>query len=364
MVGTKVVLFGDPIVDIVAHVPASVLDDIDAEPGGCSLVSSEELEGLLSIPSVQATARRALGGSAANVAKTLAVLSGDGDTSVCFCGMVGEDAEAQLVSSGLKEYDVLPALLSTPQPTAACLCLVTPDGQRTMRTCLAAAAQLQDPALVPAGLLEGARLVHCEGYCLYRGGFAEGVLRAARRAGALASLDLASLELVRGAWPAILRILEAGLADIVFCNEQEAAVVYEMAQLGGDTVADHSDPLQAVLAFLSGRCRLAVVSLGEDGCMMRARSGDEARGRARPRQVADTVGAGDAFTAGVLWGVLGGHSLAGAALAGCEAGGVAVEAAGAEPGVAALMALRASLAGLLPERGSTGRCALDVLSEQ
>lgn len=58
MVGTKVVLFGDPIVDIVAHVPASVLDDIDAEPGGCSLVSSEELEGLLSIPSVQATARR------------------------------------------------------------------------------------------------------------------------------------------------------------------------------------------------------------------------------------------------------------------------------------------------------------------
>lgn len=52
------------------------------------------------------------------------MLSGDGDTSVCFCGMVGEDAEAQLVSSGLKEYDVLPALLSTPQPTAACLCLV------------------------------------------------------------------------------------------------------------------------------------------------------------------------------------------------------------------------------------------------
>lgn len=283
-----------------------------------------------------------------------------------------------------------------------------------MRTCLAAAAQLQDPALVPGGLLEGARLVHCEGYCLYRGGFAEGVLRAARRAGALASLDLASLELVRGAWPAILRILEAGLVDIVFCNEQEAAVVYkarlrfylfwlgeqrgsegagggwfvgrvdfgpsleeqapgkptthntcpQMAQLGGDTVADHSDPLQAVLAFLSGRCRLAVVSLGEDGCVMRARSGDEARGRARPRQVADTVGAGDAFTAGVLWGMLGGHSLAGAALAGCEAGGVAVEAAGAEPGVAALTALRASLAGLLPEHGSTGRCALDVLNER
>jgi sugar/nucleoside kinase (ribokinase family) len=52
--------------------------------------------------------------------------------------------------------------------TASCLCFVTPDGQRTMRTYLGASAQLTTAAMLPVDWCSGAVLLHCEGYCLYR----------------------------------------------------------------------------------------------------------------------------------------------------------------------------------------------------
>lgn len=105
---------------------------------------------------------------------------------------------------------------------------VTPDGQRTMRTCLAAAACFRDPGSVPAELVQGAGLVHCEGYCLYRPGLTEGLLAAGRATGAATSLDLASLEIVRARWAAVDALLARELVDVVFCNEQEAEAVCQV----------------------------------------------------------------------------------------------------------------------------------------
>lgn len=82
-------------------------------------------------------------------------------------------------------------------PTATCLCFVTPDGQRTMRTCLGASAHLTSADQLPAGWCEGAVLLHCEGYCLYRPQLAAEAMRRAKQAGALVSLDLASFECVQ-----------------------------------------------------------------------------------------------------------------------------------------------------------------------
>lgn len=82
-------------------------------------------------------------------------------------------------------------------PTATCLCFVTPDGQRTMRTCLGASAHLSTADQLPAGWCSGAVLVHCEGYCLYRPQLAREALSRAKQAGALVSIDLASFECVQ-----------------------------------------------------------------------------------------------------------------------------------------------------------------------
>lgn len=82
-------------------------------------------------------------------------------------------------------------------PTASCLCFVTPDGQRTMRTCLGASAHLTSAVQLPQDWCAGARLLHCEGYCLYRAQLAREAMAAAKAAGALVSLDLASFECVQ-----------------------------------------------------------------------------------------------------------------------------------------------------------------------
>jgi hypothetical protein len=62
---------------------------------------------------------------------------------------------------------------------------VTPVGERTMRTCLAAAAELSSPDLLPDRWADGATLVHFEGYVMYKPAFAAAAMRAARSAGAL-----------------------------------------------------------------------------------------------------------------------------------------------------------------------------------
>lgn len=131
---------------------------------------------------------------------------------------------------------LLPLLLlqeSCQGPTASCLCFVTPDGQRTMRTCLGASAHLTSSSMLPVGWNTGLTLLHCEGYCLYRPQLAQQAMVAAKEAGGLVSIDLASFECVANCKHALLRLLQQGLIDMVFANEEEAYALLE--EVGQDT---------------------------------------------------------------------------------------------------------------------------------
>ena len=119
---------------------------------------------LLALPEVAAGMMRVPGGSAANVMKGLACLAGCGSAAgggvgdaaaaaaagtatalaaaqpgaaldVAFVGMVGADAVGAEYRASIAAHGVRPLLLESGSgaPTATCLCLVTPDGQRTMR---------------------------------------------------------------------------------------------------------------------------------------------------------------------------------------------------------------------------------------
>ena len=63
-----------------------------------------------------------------------------------------------------------------------------------MRTCLGASLELQSASMVPPAWADNCALLHCEGYCLYRPHLAAEMMRAAKKAGALVSMDLASYE--------------------------------------------------------------------------------------------------------------------------------------------------------------------------
>lgn len=86
----------------------------------------------------------------------------------------------------LQLQNVHPLLLTSEHgtPTATCICLITPDGERTMRPHLGAAAELKSAKQLPKGWTQGCRLLHCEGYCLYRPELAAGAMQAAKDAGA------------------------------------------------------------------------------------------------------------------------------------------------------------------------------------
>ncbi len=107
------------------------------------------------------------------------------------------------------------------------------------------------------------------------------------------------------------------LADVLVVNEVEAAM------LAGGT-----DPAAQARTLLGGR-ELAVVTLGEQGAVFAAASGEAGVVEAFPVQAIDTVGAGDAFCAALAVALCEGHTAAAAVRFAAAAGALAVTAAGA-----------------------------------
>jgi len=84
--------------------------------------------------------------------------------------------------------------------------------------------------------------------------------------------------------------------DVFLPNENEA-----LALTG-------TKEIESVIQRLSESCKVVAIKLGADGAIAR-RGGETARAPAIPVEVVDTVGAGDTFDAGFLFGWLNGWSL-------------------------------------------------------
>ncbi|KAG2441983.1 hypothetical protein HYH02_009776 [Chlamydomonas schloesseri] len=362
--------------DILARVSPEWLATVAPEAGGCLPVAPEEMEKLLAAAATQSELTRIPGGSAANVVKGVAQIAGGG--AACrFVGMVGADATGAEYRAKLAATGVAPVLLESGSgaPSACAVCFVTPDGQRTMRTCLGASLELRSCAQLPAGWSQGCGLLHAEGYCLYRPQLAREMMSLARAAGALTSIDLASFELVRNCKESLLGLLQDGLIDLIFANEEEAVTLCsELGLLPPPAAASTSDgaasapstaaegntdaAVEAAQRYLlsptGGRCKLAVTSLGARGCVARAADGGHGAAAACRVPVVDTIGAGDFFTAGFLAAYLRGGSLTQCAAAGCASGAEAVQAKGAELPAEAFERLRAAIDGILTAQPAAG----------
>ncbi len=296
---------GSPIMDILAPVPEAFLATVRGEKGGMVLVDNAEMQALVSLLPFKPASTP--GGSAANAVFNATRLG----LRSTFLGKLGNDEAAQqyrrlYAAAGVDGTRFKQADL----PNARCLVLVTPDAQRTMRTCLGAAMTLA-PEEISAADFAGCRHAHIEGYVLFNRALAEAVLTAARAAGCTISLDLASFEVVHASRDWLLDQFRRGI-DIVFGNEDEIRALF---QTDSTDYAAHARALAA-------HGTLAVVKLGKDGAWL-------ARGTELLRvdpvaisRVVDTNGAGDAFAAGFLYAHLRGLPLAAcghvAALLGAE----------------------------------------------
>ncbi|KAL4854982.1 ADP-dependent ribose-1-phosphate kinase [Chlorella vulgaris] len=247
------------------------------------------------------------GGSAANTTRGLAGLG----VHTKLLGCRGFDEWGTLFSSSMKRAGVDVSGVLVKQGPTGRSCILSCGGQRTMRTCLSGCPRI-NPDELRADDFRGVPWVFLSAYCLYTPNLLERALELAGAAGCSVAMDLASFE-VRGA------------IDVCFCNEDEAA---EVAGATG------SCP-EAAIEYLAQHCkRLAVVTLGEKGCLIKERGSEEVIGlpACSGVKVTDTTGAGDLFAAGFLYGLLKGYPARRCGELGCIAGGAVVQTLGAEMG--------------------------------
>jgi ribokinase len=245
------------------------------------------------------------GGQGANVAAWLAALG----APVVLLTRVGDDVPGREAVRELSARGVdVRAEVDPELSTGCCVVLVEPDGERTM---LPDPGANDVPVALPEGLLVAGDHLHVAGYSLLRRGSRSGALAAlsaARAAGATTSLDPSSAALLGPGSFAGVRV------DLVRCNEDELR-----ALTGGD------DP-EALLALADE----VVVTHGPSGATWT--DGTSAHSvPAEPATLVDTVGAGDAFVAGLLWARARGSGPREALAAGCHAAARAVAAPGGRP---------------------------------
>jgi sugar/nucleoside kinase (ribokinase family) len=284
---------GNAIVDVLAPVDEAFITRHDMRKGSMTLVDAARAEAIYAaMPPAQETS----GGCAAN---TCAAASGLG-ARVAYLGRVAED---QL--GAVFRHDIAAAGVHFPTaplvdgaPTARCMILVTPDGQRTMNTYLGACVAFGIAQVDEAAVADSA-VIYMEGY-LYDEPAAMAAFRhaaaVAHAAGRKVSLSLSDSFCV-DRHRAAFRDLVRGHVDILFANEAELCALYECNDL-----AD-------AIASVRREVGLAAVTRGADGSVV-VRGNETAEIDAEPTKVVDTTGAGDVYAAGFLAALTAGRSLA------------------------------------------------------
>ena len=278
---------GSPIMDLLAPVPESFLQHVHGEKGGMVLVDHEEMHRILSL--LEIVPAYSTGGSAANAAFNAARLG----LRTSFLGKLGNDSLADAYHQAFAAAGVDGSRFKRGAlPNARCLALVTPDAERTMRTCLAAAMTLS-PGEISGADFAGCRHAHVEGYLVFNQALADTVLAAARAAGCTVSLDLASFEVVKASRDWLFSQFSKGI-DIVFANEDEIRALYE----------DQTSEYDVLARRLASHGVLAAVKMGGDGAWLAHGSSLHRIAPVVVSDVIDTNGAGDAWASGFLYGYL------------------------------------------------------------
>ncbi|MDX2391036.1 MULTISPECIES: sugar kinase [unclassified Streptomyces] len=239
-------------------------------------------------------------------------------------GRVGADSAGTMILAGLRgeAVDVTRARVDEAAPTGLMLReRRTPDHTRVTYYRRGLAGARLDPEDIDPELIAQARILHVTGITPALGDGPRAAVRRAvelaRAAGVTVSLDLnyrARLWTREEAAAELTHLVSR--ADIVFAGPDEASLVVPEAE-----------PADMGRTLLDLGPREAVLKLGARGALAVTRGG-EAVQDILPVTLVDPIGAGDAFVAGYLAGLLDGTDLPGRLLLAATCGAFAVAAAG------------------------------------
>lgn len=285
-----VTAIGNAIFDILAHVDDDFLIQEDLAKGSMRLVDLAESARLYNRIG-QAT--RMSGGSAGNTAAAIASLGG----RAAYVGKVSDDDNGRAYAHDMRGigvfFDVPPLHRGQEIRTATSIILVTPDGERTMNTSLAACQELSVDD-IDQDLIRASTITYMEGY-LWDPAKAKEAFRLAatiaKEAGRKVALTLSDAFCVDRYREEFLDLMRSGKVDTLFANDHELKSLYQTADMN------------SALDALAQDAELGIVTMGEKGSIS-VRGGERIQVNAlQVDDLIDLTGAGDVFAGGYLFGL-------------------------------------------------------------
>lgn len=278
--------------DIIIKVSDDELAALGLTKGMMHLVSEEDQMKLLS----QFESREKsveMGGSGPNMIRTLALLG----QKVSQAGMAGSDLYGEMYLSRVKELGIVNNIRKAAVgSTGTSIILISPDGDRTMNTCLGMSRSYTTADIPEADIARSEYLI-VTGYQWDTENQIEAInhaIRIAKHNGTKIVFDLSDPFCVSRHRETFLNILEE-FVDIVFANSKEAEML------------TGKDP-EASLEELARLCEIVIVKCGSKGAWLKNQT-EKMFIPTHPIEVVDSTAAGDMYAGGFLHGLLQGHSL-------------------------------------------------------
>lgn len=287
---------GNAIVDTLAQVDDSLVQELGLAKGSMSLMGTPDQAKVLAKLDHR-NLQLASGGSAAN---TMVSVAQSGGTAIYF-GKVAHDTNGEFYKQDMERNGVQFPVALTPEaglPTGTCVVLTTPDAERTMCTHLGISTTLSKSDL-NLDLLSQSTACYIEGYLWDaeqpRGACIE-AFEQSKRLGVKAAFTFSDSFLIHRFADDFRRVVK-DYCDILFCNTDEAFAFFE------------TQDIKECCTQVAKICDLAFITCSGEGCYVIER-GQVVQVSGFPVKAIDTVGAGDAFAGGTLFGLTKGMSSA------------------------------------------------------
>ena len=290
---------GNALVDILALVEEDFITKFSLQKSGMTLMDAQKQGGILAGLKDISLKKRS-GGSAAN---SMIALAQSGGTGI-FVAKVASDPNGELYRQDMLNFKMdfnVPPAPTADNPTGTCVVLTTPDAERTMCTNLGVSVNLS-VSDIDVEQIKRCKYSYVEGY-LWTGDSTKEACKQAMQYSKDEKVKVCftfSDQFLVDMFADEFRSLLLDYCNVLFCNADEARSFCK------------KDSLDESAKSIGELVETAFITNGKEGCLV-----------VKDKQITsvpgfnataiDTVGAGDAFAGGVLYGLTHGYEPAQAA---------------------------------------------------